>query len=122
MGHFSAPSPFSQGGTSNLYSLGFTCGAASQGSRSMSWSGPTEVPRWSRSAAKRELRLVGQTKYMSPTRLKDVMHILGLSRHDLAAAAGVKVGLVRDWLSGRRDVWSYIGQALETEVKTLCGD
>jgi transcriptional regulator with XRE-family HTH domain len=59
---------------------------------------------------------------MSPARLKEVMQILGLTRHDLAAAAGIKVGLVRDWLSGRRDVWPYIGQVLETDVKTVCVD
>ncbi len=122
MGRFSAPSPFSQAGTANLYSLGFTFGAHSQDSRSMSWSGPSDVPRWSRSAAKRALRLAGQTRYMSPARLKEVMQILGLTRHDLAAAAGIKVGLVRDWLSGRRDVWPYIGQVLETDVKTVCVD
>ncbi len=108
MGRFSAPSPFSQGGTSNYMILGFTAGTKSEGG-----------PQWSRSAAKRELRLSGQTKYMSPARLKEVLQILGFSRHDLAAAKGIKVGLVRDWLSGRRNVWPQVGQALEETVQDI---
>jgi DNA-binding transcriptional regulator YiaG len=106
MGRFSTPSPFSQGATSNYMALGFTAGTQSDGG-----------PRWSRSAAKRELRRSGQTIYMSPGRLKEVLQILGLSRHDLAAAEGIKVGLVRDWLGGRRNVWPQVDRALEEAVQ-----
>jgi hypothetical protein len=106
MGRFSTPSPFSQGATSNYLALGFTAGTKSDGG-----------PRWSRSAAKRELRVSGQTKYMSPARLKEVLQILGLSPHDLATVKGIKVGLVRDWLAGRRNAWPHVSRALEEAVQ-----
>jgi hypothetical protein len=111
MGRFSEPSPFSQRGTSNLYQLGFTAGIPSD-----------DAPRWSRSAAKRKLRLAGQTKYMSPARLGEILQLLSMNRYDLAGAAGINVGLVKDWLDGRRDVWPKIGIALEVVVKSLYGD
>lgn len=111
MGRFSTPSPFSQGATSNLHRLGFTAGTPSD-----------DAPRWSRSAAKRKLRLAGQTKYMSPARLEEILQLLCINRYDLARAAGINVGLIKDWLDGRRDVWPQIGIALEHVVKSLFGD
>ncbi len=124
MGSFSAPSPFSQGGTSNLYDIGFTFTASSPEKNKMEWSGPVEVPRWSRSAAKRALRLAGQTNFMSPRRLKEVLQLLGITRHGLAIAAEIRVGLVKDWLDGRRNIWPHIAKALEARVSEIyeCAD
>lgn len=119
MGRFSAPSPFSQGGTSNLYRLGFTYNPANHERYTMSWSGPVDAPRASSSALKRERRLSGQTNFMSPGRLKEIFRLLGITRHDFAQESGIRTGLIKDWLDGRRDIRPSVAQDLEAKIQTI---
>jgi hypothetical protein len=56
---------------------------------------------------------------MSPGRLKEIFWLLGITRHDLAQVSGIKTGLIKDWLDGRRDVWPSIARALEATVKAI---
>lgn len=105
MGRFEAPSPFSQGGTGNLQALGFS--SSYEHPRNF---GPKE---WSRSAAKKELRLSGQTKFMTPARFKELLETSGLSIKDIAIIFSVRTVDVRWWRSGKKDIPKTVDEFFE---------
>lgn len=107
MGRYSAPSPFGQGGTSDLRKIGVGYS---------DWKPDAFGPKeWSRRAARRAVRLAGQG-VMAPCRLIELLSRMNWSVPYTAQFFAVAPKIVRSWRNGHSDIPQPVADLLESIV------